>query len=263
MARKRVSLKDKGSETLGLTEKKGQGIDVLFGGPAASKTRVASASDSPESKINQPKTEEKNMAAENKDTLTNSVVNVSAASESLPVNEADHDVFVASAVETDELGLPVAMEAPPSRLAATRMGSVEVDELGLPVAMETPPTDLTMPVPPSAPPPVVAVDSDLSGLTDDNDLSGLAGEEVAPAPPPLAEVPPPAPVEPSPVVIPEPTPVEAVPPPLPVAETPIERPMPAPPPVTPLHTSHLCASAYSRSSSGSCTCCASASPARN
>lgn len=243
MARKRVSLKDKGSETLGLTEKKGQGIDVLFGGPAASKTRVASASDSPESKINQPKTEEKNMAAENKDTLTNSVVNVSAAPESLPVNEADHDVFVASAVETDELGLPVAMEAPPSRLAATRIGSVEVDELGLPVAMETPPTDLTMPVPPSAPPPVAAVDSDLSGLADDNDLSGLAGEEVAPAPvevapapPPPPDVSPPAPVEPAPVVIPELTPVEAVSLPLPVAETPIERPLPAPPPVTPDYT---------------------------
>ena len=39
MARKRVSLKDKGPETLGLTEKKGQGIEVLFGGPAAARTR--------------------------------------------------------------------------------------------------------------------------------------------------------------------------------------------------------------------------------
>jgi hypothetical protein len=244
MARKRVSLKDKGPETLGLTEKKGQGIDVLFGGPAAPKTRVASASVSPESITNQPKTEEKNMAAENKDTLTNSGVNVSAAPESLPVNEADHDLIVASAVETDELGLPVAMEAPPSRLVATRMGSVEVDELGLPVAMETPPTDLTIPVPPSAPLPVTATaDSELPGLADDNDLSGLAGEEVAPAPvevapapPPPTDVPPPAPVEPAPVVIPEPTPVEVAPPPVPVAETPIERPMPAPPPVTPDYT---------------------------
>ncbi len=248
MARKRVSLKDKGSETLGLTEKKGQGIDVLFGGPAASKARVTSASGSSESKINQPKTEEKSMAAENKDTLTNSVVNISAASESLPVNEADHDVVVTSAVETDELGLPVAMEAPPSRLAATRTGSVEVDELGLPVAMETPPTDLTMPVPPSAPPPVAGtVDSEVPDSMDDNDLSGLAGEEAAPspagvvpAPPPPPDVsPPPAPVEsapvspaPPPVPIPEPNPVETVPPPAPVAETPLERPLPEPPPVT-------------------------------
>jgi hypothetical protein len=246
MARKRVSLKDKGPETLGLTEKKGQGIDVLFGGPAAPKTRVASASVSPESITNQPKTEEKNMAAENKDTLTNSGVNVSAVPESLPVNEADHDLTVAAAVETDELGLPVAMEAPPSRMAATRVGSVEVDELGLPVAMEAPPTDLTMPVPPSAPPPVAAtVDSDRSSLADDNDLSGLAGEEVAPTPaevapaPPPADMPPPAPVEsapaspvPPPVTMPEPSPVEAAPPPVPVAETPIERPLPAPPPIT-------------------------------
>ncbi len=31
--RKRASLKDKGPETLGLTPKKGKGIDMLFGGP--------------------------------------------------------------------------------------------------------------------------------------------------------------------------------------------------------------------------------------
>lgn len=260
MARKRVSLKDKGPETLGLTEKKGQGIDVLFGGPATPKTRVASAPVSPESKTNQPKTEEKNMAAENEDTLTNSVVNVSAAPESLPVNEADHDLTAASAVETDELGLPVAKDAPPSRLAATRTGPVEVDELGLPVAMDAPPTDLTMPVPPSAPPLVpTPVDNNLPRQGDDNDLAGLAGEEatstpgptaaeVAPAPPPPAAVPPPAPIGPAPVspapppaTIPEPAPaapapvaapVEAAPPPTPVAEMPIDRPIPAPPPTT-------------------------------
>lgn len=246
MARKRVSLKDKGPETLGLTEKKGQGIDVLFGGPAAPKTRVASVTS--ESKTNQPNTEEKNMAAENKDTLTNSVVNVSAAPESLPVNEADHDLTVTSVVETDELGLPVAREAPPSRLAATRMGAVEVDELGLPVAMDAPPTDVTMPVPPSSPPPVVSPASDAgSEVVDDNDLSGLAGEETAPTPvptaaevpasPPPTEVAPPAPAplpmpEAAPVAPVEPAPpmppVDVAPPP----ETPIERPMPTPPPVT-------------------------------
>ncbi|MCK6627234.1 MAG: hypothetical protein L6R45_18920 [Anaerolineae bacterium] len=262
MARKRVSLKDKGPETLGLTEKKGQGIDVLFGGSAVAKTRAAST---PESKSNQPEGKEKTMAAENNEPLTNAVVNTPSAPESLPVNEADNDFSPVSSAAVDELGLPVAMEAPPTRLMATRSVIGEVDELGLPVAMEAPPTDLTVPVPPS-PPPLPVVDSattDVPPPTDDNDLSGLAGEEEevsnlppaveAPATPtPVTDFSPtPVPIEPAPippVSTPEPaptTPVEptpAVPPiesvplpppiPSPVAETPVEKPLPEPPPVT-------------------------------
>lgn len=259
MARKRVSLKDKGPETLGLTEKKGQGIDVLFGGSAAAKTRAAST---PESKSNQPEGKEKTMAAENNEPLTNAVVNTPPTPESLPVNEADNDFSPVSSAVVDELGLPVAMEAPPTRLMATRSVIGEVDELGLPVAMEAPPTDLTMPVPPS-PPPLPVVDTattDVPSPTDDNDLSGLAGEEEeSSALPPVVEEPavpgtgfsaPPTPVEPAPtpVSIPEPAstepiepalaipPVESVPlaPPIPtpVADIPVERPLPEPPPVT-------------------------------
>ncbi len=188
------------------------------------------------------------MAAENQDTLTNSVVNVSAAPESLPVNEADNDL--SSSVETDELGLPVAMEAPPASLVATRMATGEVDELGLPVAMAAPPTDVTLPVPP-APPPSDVGTGDLTGLADDNDLSGLAGEEpvppsstgaeaIAAAPPvePASFTPPP----PLPVSMPEPTPVAPVetapvePPPSPVIQTSVDRPLPEPPPVAPTYT---------------------------
>src|SRR5688572_3752407 len=100
MARKRVSLKDKGPETLGLTEKKGQGIDVLFGGPTTTKTRSAS-----ESKItNQPSAEVMNMATENKENLTNAMA---VSPESLPVNEADNDLSSVNLEGTDELGLPV------------------------------------------------------------------------------------------------------------------------------------------------------------
>ena len=69
MARKRVSLKDKGPETLGLNEKKGKGIDVLLGGPIASQTRLASSSTVTKSKATN--TEGINMAAENQNNMTN------------------------------------------------------------------------------------------------------------------------------------------------------------------------------------------------
>lgn len=254
MARKRVSLKDKGPETLGLTEKKGQGIDVLFGGSAAAKTRAAST---PESKSNQPEGKEKTMAAQKNEPLINAVVNPPAP-ESLPVNEADNDLSPFSSSGVDELGLPVAMEAPPTRLMATRSISGEVDELGLPVAMDTPPTDLTVPVPPS-PPPLPVADTPISAIsspTDDNDLSGLAGEEgdasnlppaVETPPLPAADFtpvppsfePPPVPAEPL-VSTPEPTPVvsfEPVPevPPVPVEPAPVilpVEPAPMPPPIS-------------------------------
>ncbi|HXV97465.1 MAG TPA: hypothetical protein VEC93_03515, partial [Anaerolineae bacterium] len=202
MARKRVSLKDKGPETLGLTEKKGQGIDVLFGGPTAARTRSASVAS--ESKItNQPKVEVKNMAAD-KNNLTNSMV---ASPESLPVNEADDDLNSATLQGVDELGLPVAMEAPPANLVAAGVTTGEVDELGLPVAMETPPTDLTMPVPPLAPPPAVGTDdNDLSGLAgEEQDLSGLATDAAAPPASQPVNLPFTPPAEPAP--LPEPPPV--------------------------------------------------------
>jgi hypothetical protein len=232
MARKRVSLKDKGPETLGLTEKKGQGIDVLFGGPTVPRTRSTPVAS--ESKItNQPNAEVKNMATENKENLTNSMA---VSPESLPVNEADNDLSSVTLEETDELGLPVAMEAPPANLAAASINTGEVDELGLPVAMDAPPTDFTMSVPPSAPPPIANIgDNDLSGLADDNDLSGLAGEDIA-SPSPATELPPaPPPLEPG-LVMP---PVEPVPPAptfIPAPEVPVDRPMPAPPPIPTTYT---------------------------
>ncbi len=255
MARKRVSLKDKGPETLGLTEKKGKGIDVLFGGPAESTTRLSSESATTRSKTKQPKTEVTNMTVENKDVLTDPTSNVAAPPppviQSLPVNEADDHLSSVPSGGDDDLGLPVAMEAPPAAIASADLDAREVDELGLPVALEAPPADLTMPVPPAPPPaettPAVEalprpVDTnDLSGLAgEDDDLSGLAGEEaeVPSAAPvvdtatPISTIPiasttevpfvEPAPVPPPPVVTPEPD---------------IPRPVPAPPPVeTPVYT---------------------------
>ena len=83
--RKRASLKDKSSEGLGLTPKKGKGLDVLFGGPAKSQESTGQHA--------------KNVS--NLSDLDDStVVNVSAGGGNL----------------VDELGLPVAMEEPPDDL---------------------------------------------------------------------------------------------------------------------------------------------------
>jgi hypothetical protein len=228
MARKRVSLKDKGPETLGLTDKKGKGIDVLLGGPAATPTRLTSPSIATKSKVSNA--EGINMAAENQDTLNNLTGNVPPLPpmpiETLPVNEADADLTLN--IQTDELGLPVAMELPPSQLLAN-VANRAVDDLGLPVALETAPTDLSMAVTPTPPPleiPVVVSQPDAPSIPvasgDENDLAGLAGQEentsltapvVEPVAAPVVEV---APVvveasTPLPVAVP---PVEFVPPPM-------------------------------------------------
>jgi hypothetical protein len=219
MARKRVSLKDKGPETLGLNEKKGKGIDVLLGGPIASQTRLASSSTVTKSKATN--TEGINMAAENQNNLTNVPSSVSGpigSAESLPVNEADSETHFSAATQPDDdLGLPVALELPPSRLTRNLNIAREVDDLGLPVAMDAPPPDLVLAVP--APPPPIdtstlvaaPVDEVASIITDDNDLSGLASEventvvsapAIDTAPPSFSEAPvEPAPIEPYPPVI--------------------------------------------------------------
>ncbi len=230
MARKRVSLKDKGPETLGLGEKKGKGIEVLLGGPAASQTRLASSSTVAKSKATN--TEGINMAAENQNSLTNSPSSVSGpvgSFESLPVNEADSEAYTSAAAQPgDDLDLPVALELPPNHLTRTANVAREVDDLGLPVAMDAPPPDLT-PAVPAPPPPLETSAAPAPAPTDDNDLSGLASEveetvvsapAVEAAPPPAPEAPTaPAPVETPPPVISTPEVSAAVPPAAPVEIT--------------------------------------------
>ncbi len=149
--RKRASLKDKGPEALGLTQKKGKGIDVLFGGPAGETVSNASAT----SDIEQP-----------------------------PVEETGTTEFEAadSEPEVDELGLPVAMEAPPEDLEFAAPGDVppgtEAEKDAFDPALS--------PFTPSAPVSTSPVDDDLSGLMADDDLSGLESE-TDPASPPAAD----------------------------------------------------------------------------
>jgi hypothetical protein len=215
MARKRASLKDKGPETLGLTQKKGRGLDILFGGPSKKKPTETSASaaidpKSEAQKLDAPKQSEPTVKkpTEKNNRLAGLVneapippppapaVMTAVTSESLPVNEADDEADITSSEEVvDELGLPVAMESPPPDL-----------ELATPVAEPAPRPVAPTPPPlfPPVSPPLSGVDKsdDLSGLATEDDLSGLeddlsglaAEAEAAPAPATI----PPANLPPSP-----------------------------------------------------------------
>ncbi|MDH3674689.1 MAG: hypothetical protein OES12_04270 [Anaerolineae bacterium] len=87
--RKRASLKDKSPESLGLTQKKGKGIDILFGGPADMQEPEAAAEADPMSVAGQGSSTAENMSAGD---------------------------AISDGRAVDELGLPVALEAPPDDL---------------------------------------------------------------------------------------------------------------------------------------------------
>ncbi|HEX9926264.1 MAG TPA: hypothetical protein VGD99_26640 [Anaerolineae bacterium] len=199
--RKRASLKDKGPETLGFTPKKGKGIDMLFGGPVEGSDADLLESDAASTDdADQPESEE---AKTNPSTQTNAGLSGFAqrennmalppapsipgnAPEALPVNEADTaSGVIVSSDEVDELGLPVAMEAPPSDLEFATMPTQSpadsseqntFDPSLSPFAAPPPPPPAAG-VPPSsaasAPTGELAQD-DLSGLLATDDLSGLA-----------------------------------------------------------------------------------------
>lgn len=203
--RKRASLKDKDPETLGLTPKKGKGIDMLFGGPIEKSSSTTSESSPEESKASSVSATTAASSEQNNDESATEVPEQSSdeennsaedeipvvvppaapsveteAADAPPVNEADDDsTVITSSEEFDELGLPVAMEAPPSDLefapmsAETTADSSEKDAFDPSLS------------PFAAPPPST---DDLSGLVDDNDLSGLLEEDdlsgLASEPPP-------------------------------------------------------------------------------
>jgi hypothetical protein len=150
MARKRASLKDKGAETLGLTPKKGQGIDVLFGGPpipqnegllAGSQTATTAANDEPVDDMN-----DLSGLLENPTPAVPAFAPapvIPSVADSLPVNEADDDEADVITFEGlgDDLGLPVALDGPPLDL-----------ELATPTAEELPAPLPEMPAAAEVPP---------------------------------------------------------------------------------------------------------------
>jgi hypothetical protein len=265
--RKRASLKDKGPEALGLTPKKGKGIDVLFGGPPGEKVTNSLFDESEaEPDAEQPQTED-------------------AAVETPKMETEPEDATIISQPNLGEDEMPVESDASMTNSAeevpvvpppAPPISSGEVDELGLPVAMETPPDDLEFassatgaelpatehdafdptlspfasPVPPAAP----QLDDDLSGLMEEN-LAGPAVETGMPLPSgpsvattpdeplpdvatmPAAETPPPTDIPftpPSPITPDSFTsPVASVSPPPPPSQTPAPVPVPTSPPTTP------------------------------
>jgi hypothetical protein len=218
MARKkRASLKDKGPEILGLTQSKGKGIDVLFGGPA-DESSIESLVGTPEAKIEVE-------TVEVLDTETD-----------IPPEAEEPQPEVIETIAVEE---PVVTAAPPPPPPiSANLPGVEYDELGLPVAMEGPPPDMEFS---SSPEELVGMPyTSPNPYTDfeaDDDLSELLAEEdsltdEAPEPPDVEEdvvpvledtfVSPPippvsVPIDTSPPATEIPIPFEPAPPP-PVAE---------------------------------------------
>jgi hypothetical protein len=261
MAKKRASLKDKGAETLGLTGKKGKGIDVLFGGPlptqptdqaASPATDSAAAPQTPEvARPPEPQVAETPVDTSNDlsglsaETPVATPTTTVAPAESLPVNEADDEADVTSSeAVVDELGLPVAMEAPPPDLELATPMAEPTFEPAVETAPPIPPPEslpVAQPAPPTSPPESLpmneadeADDDDLSGLVAEDDLSGLVAEaEAAPAPttiPPanLPPSPPPVTAAPAEVSPAPPASAPASPRPSPYTPPPSSPPSPAP-----------------------------------
>jgi hypothetical protein len=161
--RKQASLTDKTPEALGLTQKKGKGLDLLFGSSAApSTTTLPPASGA--------QTEGQNLEA------IDSSGSVDIVATGVAVAER----------EVDELGLPVALEAPPDDLilaspeASSATGEADaVDPSTSPFALPTSPS-LNVGDPTIDLAGIVAdetslemEDETLSSLADANDLTGL------------------------------------------------------------------------------------------
>jgi len=159
--RKRASLKDRSPDTLGLTSKKGKGMDLLFGGPLEEEP-----DSSDESTLDSVSPDED---------LTGLIV------EETPPTPTDATASPAGAAETedygnravDEWGLPVALDAPPDDLilassddepAAASPTTGEAD----PVSAATSPFALPAEEPSMAP------------GTDPNDLSGIMDDDNSP-----------------------------------------------------------------------------------
>lgn len=221
--RKRASLKDKGPDPLGLTQKKGKGIDVLFGGPPDEEANSSTITPEPEPVPDAAGPEEAAAPAPEVEPASENVEvsdETRPGEEEMPI-EAETAVPESAAEET-----PV---APPPAPPITPV-EPEVDELGLPVAMEAPPDDLEFAVPAGE-----------AGIPPEDDLSGLMAEETPPVQP---ETPAPPPVEIPPVGVAEPMPPPVSAPAgdvVPPAPTPTDdlaglEPEISPPPAGPVYT---------------------------
>ncbi|MCB0208567.1 MAG: hypothetical protein KDJ52_04540 [Anaerolineae bacterium] len=137
---KRASIKDKSPESLGMTQKKNKGIDLLFGGA-----------------VNKEDFDTDNQAEVEEDTVA---LNTPNSDDTIDMNNQANDRLV------DELGLPVALEAPPDDLilaSAPVTSTSQTEEVNFDLSNS-----------PFAYPEITAISDN---ATDDaNDLSGLIEE---------------------------------------------------------------------------------------
>jgi hypothetical protein len=160
--RKRASLKDKSSETLG-SSKKGKGIDLLFGGPVDQQGAGPTSQSSPSAAGD---------------------IDLSGLDDS---GSGVAPAMIENQELVDELGLPIALETPPDDLI---LASPEASQEDTIVASTLPSTASDL-----AGPQAGAEDDDLSGILeetissveeetlsssfDENDLSGILEEDTA------------------------------------------------------------------------------------
>jgi len=148
--RSRASLKDTPPETLGFTPKKGKGIDLLFGGPLETESGAASgAADAPAAGPVE-----------------------AAAAPAGAANYGDRAV--------DELGLPVALEAPPDDLVlASPPADTAADDAGAAGAEVVNPTTSPFAMPQHFDVSSVADATDLTGILDDDNSPKVEEENLA------------------------------------------------------------------------------------
>jgi len=278
MAKKRASLRGKDAEK-NSPEEKGKGIDLLFGGtPEEEEVEPDGDATEPDEVVDVTfgaaktgaESAEEDLPTEVRDDLGDLADDTFMAPPPPPIppvppvdtlasDEPDGEaVFTSSDRMVDELGLPVAMEAPPPDLEF----ATSIEE-SLPVAMEAPPADLEFAAPPTGLGPAFSAaedfpadnfgeadhdsfgtaQEDLSGLAAD-DLSGLADEnlgdvaapELTPSPSfdmPMATTPLPSPLPAATAAEPTVPPVTPVPPPATTYPPPAAAVPPPPPLVTP------------------------------
>lgn len=156
--RKRASLKDKSPETLGITQKQGKGIDLLFGG--AVDEDESSSTDESDATISQ----------------SGSPGNLSMGDTSATATFDDGlSGIMASEGLVDELGLPVALEEPPDDLILASASAISIEEQEDPVDLATSP--FSLPGPNDFETDSTVDTNDLSGILEEDNLS--AGEEEA------------------------------------------------------------------------------------
>lgn len=151
---KRASLKDKGPESLGLTPKKNKGIDLLFGGAV--------------NKDNADSDDQLDSEMENNDMPDDTLAGESFSMSSEPSKSNERLV--------DELGLPVALEAPPDDLI---LASDPITSQTEDISFNAASSPFVFPQAEEVLNPTAADVNDFSGIVGENNTTKLEGETLS------------------------------------------------------------------------------------